>query len=57
MERGGTLVKDETSITVYKTLPQEAKDAIDNADVILSKGQANYESFAEEGFHAFFSLL
>jgi uncharacterized protein with ATP-grasp and redox domains len=43
--------------TVYRRIPQEAKDAINNADVILSKGQANYESFAGEGFHAFFTFL
>ena len=43
--------------TVYKRLPEHAKKAIDNADVILSKGQANYESFAGEGHHAFFTFL
>ena len=43
--------------TVYKRLPEEAKNIIDNADVILSKGQANYESFAGEGHHAFFTFL
>ena len=43
--------------TVYSLLPDESRNAIDNADVILSKGQANYESFAGEGRHAFYSLL
>ncbi|SFO27980.1 hypothetical protein SAMN04487831_1162 [Pseudobutyrivibrio sp. UC1225] len=43
--------------TVYKWLPEESKNAIDSADVILSKGQANFESFAGEGFHAFFTFL
>lgn len=43
--------------TVYKRLPEHARRAIDNADVILSKGQANYESFAGEGHHAFFTFL
>ncbi|MCR5609109.1 MAG: ARMT1-like domain-containing protein [Lachnospiraceae bacterium] len=59
IDKVAKVITNGTSIagTVYKTLPDEAKQAIDNADVILSKGQANYESFAEEGFHAFFSLL
>lgn len=43
--------------TVFHRLPKEAQAAISNADVILSKGQANYESFAGEGFHAFFTFL
>ena len=38
-------------------LSDEAREAIDNAEVILSKGQANYESFAGEGRHAFYLLL
>ncbi len=43
--------------TVYRELSDEAKRAVDSADVILLKGQANYESFAGEGRHAFYSLL
>ncbi len=43
--------------TVYSLLPDEAKRAVDCADVILAKGQANYESFAGEGRHAFYTLL
>ncbi len=43
--------------TVYRRLPDEARKVVDNADVILSKGQANYESFAGEGHHAFFTFL
>ena len=43
--------------TVYNRLPEMAKNVVDNADVILSKGQANYESFAGEGHHAFFTFL
>ncbi|SFO13672.1 hypothetical protein SAMN05216351_103273 [Pseudobutyrivibrio sp. JW11] len=43
--------------TVYRRLQGLAKDAVDNADVILSKGQANYESFAGEGHNAFFTFL
>ena len=38
-------------------ISEEAKAAIDNADIIFSKGQANYESFAGEGHHAFYTFL
>ncbi len=43
--------------TVYPMLSEEAKAAVDNADIIFSKGQANYESFAGEGHHAFYTFL
>ncbi len=43
--------------TVYSLLPDDAKTVVDCADVILAKGQANYESFAGEGRHAFYTLL
>ncbi|MCR5416910.1 MAG: ARMT1-like domain-containing protein [Pseudobutyrivibrio sp.] len=43
--------------TVYSRLSEEAQNAVDSADVILSKGQGNYESFAGEGNHAFFLFL
>ncbi|RKM59408.1 DUF89 family protein [Butyrivibrio sp. CB08] len=43
--------------TVYSKLSEEARIAVDSADVIFSKGQANYESFAGEGHHAFFTFL
>jgi uncharacterized protein with ATP-grasp and redox domains len=43
--------------TVYPKLSEEAKNAVDDADIIFSKGQANYESFAGEGHHAFYTFL
>ena len=43
--------------TVYKMLPDKAKSVIDNSDIIFAKGQANYESFAGEGHHAFYTFL
>lgn len=43
--------------TVYELVSDEAKKAIDGADVILSKGQANFESFSGEGRHAFYAFL
>lgn len=46
-----------TAGTIYKMLPLEAKKAFDEADVILAKGQGNYESLYEQGFHVFYSFL
>ena len=43
--------------TIYDMLPQEAKQAVDQADVILAKGQGNYESLNGQGRHIFFSFL
>ena len=43
--------------TVYHMLPQEAKKRMDKADVILSKGQGNYETLCNQGFHIFYSFL
>ena len=43
--------------TVYDMLPEDAKEAIDNADVILAKGQGNYETLSGQGRHIFYSLL
>lgn len=48
---------DRIAGTVYSMLSEEAKKAVDTADVIFSKGQANYESFAGEGRHAFYTFL
>lgn len=43
--------------TVYALMPPDAKAALDEADVILAKGQGNYESLTGEGRHVFFSFL
>ena len=43
--------------TIYEMLPDCAKEAIDRADVILAKGQGNYESLCGQGFPVFYSLL
>lgn len=43
--------------TVYKMLSNEAKSALDNAEVILSKGQGNYEALSGQGRHIFYSFL
>lgn len=43
--------------TVYKMLSYEAKRALDNAGVVLSKGQGNYEALSGQGRHIFYSFL
>lgn len=43
--------------TVYMMLPREARRVLDNADVILAKGQGNYESLSHQGRHIFYAFL
>ena len=59
MDSVATVITNGAKIagTVYSLLSEEGKRAVDSADVILSKGQANYESFAGEGRSAFYALL
>ena len=59
IDRLASLISNGTSVagTIYGMLPAEAKEAIDSADVILAKGQGNYESLCGQGRHIFYSLL
>lgn len=43
--------------TVYSMLSEEAGEILDRADVILAKGQGNYESMCMQGRHIFYSFL
>lgn len=43
--------------TVYAMMTDEAKEAIDTADVILAKGQGNYETLSGQGRHIFYAFL
>lgn len=43
--------------TPYGMLPEKARKVVNTADVILAKGQGNYESLSEENLHIFFSFL
>ena len=43
--------------TIYDMLSPEAKAALDDADVILAKGQGNYETLGARGRHVFYSML
>jgi len=42
---------------IYHRMDPEKRKIIDEADVILAKGQGNFESLAENGIHAFYSFL
>lgn len=43
--------------TVYEMLPGQAKEILNGADVILAKGQGNYETLSKQGRHIFYSFL
>lgn len=43
--------------TVYGLLSPEGRQAIDDADLILAKGQGNYESMSAQGRHVFYLFL
>ena len=43
--------------TVYEMMPEAARRALDGADVILAKGQGNYESLSGQGRHIFYTFL
>ena len=43
--------------TIYDMMPQVARNALDGADVILAKGQGNYESLSGRGRHVFYAFL
>ena len=43
--------------TIYDMMPTQAKQALDEADVILAKGQGNYESMSGQGRHVFYEFL
>lgn len=43
--------------TVYDMLSEEARAALDSADVVLSKGQGNYETLNGQGRHIFYAFL
>ena len=43
--------------TVYEMMPEESRRALDHADIILAKGQGNYESLSGQGRHVFYAFL
>ncbi len=59
IDQEGEVISNGTAIagTIYDRISEEAKNAMDQADVILSKGQGNYESMSGEGRHVYYSFL
>ncbi len=59
IDKGVKLIDNGNSVagTVYGILSDEAKKAVDHADIILAKGQGNYESMCRQGRHIFYSFL
>lgn len=47
----------EVAGTVYRLLGNDEQKIVEEADVIVSKGQANYESMVGSGFEVFYSFL
>ena len=43
--------------TVYDMMPAGARQLLDGSDVILSKGQGNYETMSDQGRHVFYMFL
>ena len=43
--------------TIYEMLSDEARKVLDSSDVILAKGQGNYESMSGQGRHVFYEFL
>ena len=43
--------------TVYDMLSGKAQSALDSADIVLSKGQGNYETLNGQGRHIFYAFL
>lgn len=59
IDRLATIVSNGAAIpgTVYKMLSEDARRILDTADVILAKGQGNYESLSSQGRHIFYVFL
>ena len=59
IDRVAQIVSNGTAIagTEYRYLPPSARYVLDHSDVILSKGQGNYESLSGQGRHIFYALL
>lgn len=59
IDKLGKVISNGTAVagTVYGMLTEDARRVFDEADVILSKGQGNYETLCNQGFHIFYSFL
>lgn len=59
MEKEAKVIPNGTAVagTIYEMITEEAKQAMDEADVVLAKGQGNYESMAGLGRHVYYAFL
>ena len=67
MVRGGEVLNDATGEdasyvgldreAAYGMLPEAAREVLDEAAVVLAKGQGNYESMSGQGRHVFYAFL
>lgn len=59
MDEFAQVISNGTSVagTIYDMISEEARQAIDHADIIFAKGQGNYESLCGQGRSIFYSLL
>lgn len=59
IDRIAAVISNGTSVggTIYTMISDEAKSAIDKADIILAKGQGNYESLSGHSKQIFYSFL
>ncbi len=59
IDQEAVIITNGTAIpgTVYETLPEGSRTVFDEADIILAKGQGNYESLSESGRHIFYTFL
>ena len=54
---GGILPGEVCCLAAHTRTAEEARQALHQADVILAKGQGNYESLCNQGRHIFYSFL
>lgn len=59
IDRVADIISSGTPIAgiIPEMIPEEALSALKKADVILSKGQGNFESMSNQGYHIFYSFL
>ncbi len=59
LDRVAEIVSNGEAIagTVYDMMPHKAKEILDTSDVILAKGQGNYESMSGRGRHVYYAFL
>ena len=59
MDKQARVIENGTAVagTIYEMITEQARKAMDTADVILAKGQGNFESMAGLGRHIYYAFL